>query len=78
MRLYADEPSSSRTASASALPHRLVVFAFVEPTAAGLLAAAVHLIYSRPRPAFSLVLRKSALFVPFFDVLGLALLLVRI
>src|ERR687888_2556565 len=45
---------------------------------AGLLAAAVHLVHRRPGPPFGFVFRNAALFVPFFDMLGLTLLLVAV
>ena len=62
----------------AALAHRLVILGLAVSAAAGLLPAVVDLVHRRPRAALGFVVRKPACFVALFDVLGLALLLVRV
>src|SRR5262249_34869215 len=62
----------------SAAPHRLVVLGLAVSAAARLLAAAVDGVDGRPGAPLRLVLRDPALLVALLDVLGLALLLVRV
>src|SRR5258706_1132573 len=75
---YGRPPHVSAVAVTAAFPHRFMIFRFAVSAAAGLLAAVVDLVDCRPRAPLRFVFRNAVLDVPFFDMLGLPLLFIRV